>query len=132
MVSFFGLKLGGEKKKKNDKSANLEGPQPKDGDSDFFGTTLNKQDLLHLDASTPIPRPGTASSNRSLPRPKLPYMHGSGSMVDLAAGAGVSFHTTQQSSIGSGFHEPGTTANDAGSSQRSTGDCRLKPRHRLG
>ncbi|EEY16113.1 predicted protein [Verticillium alfalfae VaMs.102] len=111
MVSFFGLKLGGDKKKKNDKSANLEGPQPKDGDSDFFGTTLNKQDLLHLDASTPIPRPGTASSNRSLPRPKLPYMHGSGSMVDLAAGAGASFHATQQSSIGSGVRHYGSETN---------------------
>ncbi|RBQ87815.1 hypothetical protein VDGD_02694 [Verticillium dahliae] len=111
MVSFFGLKLGGDKKKKNDKSANFEGPQPKDGDSDFFGTSLNKQDLLRLDASTPIPRPGTASSNRSVPRPKLPYMQGSGSMVDLAAGAGASFHATQQSSIGSGVRHYGSDTN---------------------
>ncbi|KAF3355300.1 Pre-mRNA-splicing factor cwc22 [Verticillium dahliae VDG1] len=85
MVSFFGLKLGGDKKKKNDKSANFEGPQPKDGDSDFFGTSLNKQDLLRLDASTPIPRPGTASSNR--------------------------FHATQQSSIGSGVRHYGSDTN---------------------
>ncbi|KAM0323713.1 hypothetical protein ACHAQA_008650 [Verticillium albo-atrum] len=116
MVSFFGLKLGGDKKKKNEKSTNGGDPQWKKvdrnalGKGEFFGTTLNKQDL-HLDENTPIPRPGTATSNRSLRRPKLPYMHGSGSMVDLAAGAGASYHATQPSNSGASVRHYGSETN---------------------
>ncbi|KAK1998187.1 hypothetical protein LX36DRAFT_656782 [Colletotrichum falcatum] len=91
MVSFFGLKLGADKKKKADKAVEQK-PQWKKidqnllGQGQFFGQGLDR----------PVPtgsRPGTAASNRSFiasfRQPKAPYLNGgSSSLVDLGAPGG--------------------------------------------
>ncbi|KAH6683672.1 hypothetical protein F5X68DRAFT_23259 [Plectosphaerella plurivora] len=95
MVSFFGLKLGSDRKKKGEKDTTKKDSKTIDrnglGNGQYFGgTTLNK-DLLE---PSNIPRPGTSASVRSLQRPRLPYARGGGSssMVDLTGGPGPSFH----------------------------------------
>ncbi|EFQ36499.1 hypothetical protein CGRA01v4_09268 [Colletotrichum graminicola] len=92
MVSFFGLKLGADKKKKAEKAAEQK-PQWKKidqnllGQGQFFGKDLDRP--VPVDGS----RPGTAMSSKSFiasfRQPKAPYMNGgSSSLVDLGAPGG--------------------------------------------
>ncbi|KAK2048755.1 hypothetical protein LZ31DRAFT_32621 [Colletotrichum somersetense] len=92
MVSFFGLKLGADKKKKADKAVEQK-PQWKKidqnllGQGQFFGKDLDRP--VHVNGA----RPGTAMSNRSFiasfRQPKAPYLNGgSSSLVDLGAPGG--------------------------------------------
>ncbi|KAL2754014.1 hypothetical protein ACRALDRAFT_1056336 [Sodiomyces alcalophilus JCM 7366] len=103
MVSFFGLKLGGDKKKKANTTAESvkqwkKNEQNSRNDDRYFGTTLNKHDLLNDPFS--IPRPDTAASLRSS-RPRAPYLNPAASssspMVDLVAAPATILHTTQPS-----------------------------------
>ncbi|KAF5001309.1 hypothetical protein FDECE_10993 [Fusarium decemcellulare] len=96
MVSFFGLKLGGDRKKSQDKSK----PSPKNiqhlhrVEQEDFTPPRDIQDLKDLrrlsNFSRPnLVRPDTSSSNRDLSTQwRAPYMNGAGgasSMVDLGA-----------------------------------------------
>ncbi|WQF83030.1 hypothetical protein CDEST_08044 [Colletotrichum destructivum] len=93
MVSFFGLKLGADKKKKAEKAVEQK-PQWKRtdqnllGEGQFFGKELDRPILINGS------RPGTAMSNKSFAagfrQPNAPYLNGgSSSLVDLGApGAG--------------------------------------------
>ncbi|KDN68268.1 hypothetical protein CSUB01_07213 [Colletotrichum sublineola] len=92
MVSFFGLKLGADKKKKAEKAVEQK-PQWKKidqnllGQGQFFGKDLDRPVLINES------RPGTAMSNKSFiasfRQPKAPYLNGgSSSLVDLGAPGG--------------------------------------------
>ncbi|KAK1978166.1 hypothetical protein LZ30DRAFT_784368 [Colletotrichum cereale] len=92
MVSFFGLKLGADKKKKAEKAIEQK-PQWKKidqnllGEGQFFGKELDRPVLVNGS------RPGSAMSNRSFiasfRHPKAPYLGGgSSSLVDLGAPGG--------------------------------------------
>ncbi|KAI3531712.1 hypothetical protein CABS01_16274 [Colletotrichum abscissum] len=89
MVSFFGLKLGADKKKKPAEKAEMK-PQWKKidqntlGQGQFFGKDLDRPILINGS------RPGTAMSNKSFAanfrHPNAPYLNGgSSSLVDLGA-----------------------------------------------
>ncbi|KZL71767.1 hypothetical protein CI238_02490 [Colletotrichum incanum] len=89
MVSFFGLKLGADKKKKAEKALEQK-PQWKKidqnllGEGQFFGKDLDRPILINGS------RPGTAMSNKSFAahfrQPNAPYLNGgSSSLVDLGA-----------------------------------------------
>ncbi|WYZ39310.1 hypothetical protein EsH8_III_001224 [Colletotrichum jinshuiense] len=92
MVSFFGLRLGADKKKKTDKAPEQK-PQWKRadqnlmGEGQFFGNNLDAP--IRINGS----RPGTAMSNKSFAtsfrHPNAPYLNvGSSSLVDLGAPGG--------------------------------------------
>ncbi|OLN96412.1 hypothetical protein CCHL11_00661 [Colletotrichum chlorophyti] len=92
MVSFFGLKLGADKKKKSDRVVEQK-PQWKRvdqntlGEGQFFGSNLQRPVLINGT------RPSTAMSNKSFAadfrHPNAPYLNGgSSSLVDLGAPGG--------------------------------------------
>ncbi|TPX11095.1 uncharacterized protein E0L32_007956 [Thyridium curvatum] len=95
MVSFFGLKLGGDKKKKPDKVQEPQAPQqPRKidqnllGEGQFFGTNVNKKGVVNGSIRS-FSRPGTAYSNRTSAFKTTPYAHdthnlAASSMYDLS------------------------------------------------
>ncbi|KAJ4260771.1 hypothetical protein NW757_001153 [Fusarium falciforme] len=95
MVSFFGLKLGGDRKKSHDKTkATTKQIQHlhRTDQSDLTPKDVHQLTASNLPLpSTPGARPDTSSSNRDLQWHRAPYMNapaaagGASSMVDLSA-----------------------------------------------